>query len=373
MVHFVSAQIPLGIDSLKQELSFAKADTNKVKLLTYLSYQYTWSYPDSCIRYTQEALALAKQLNYDNGIALSYHSMCRALTTSGNFPLALEYGFKALTLYERLNAKQDMIGLYGDIGICYREQGDYNSALKYGRKSVQLAEANPVDTLQLTAMEGMLGSIYEKSQQPDSAIKYAEAAYKFQKQWSGLLYELGSAYAQKGDYAKAMEYYRNGIPLAEEQHLQVDLLDMYNGMSEIYRRQGRLDSAIYYATKGVGQEIGRVYPASLVRTAGMLANLYETEHNGDSAIKYFKVAIALKDSFFSQEKARAVQNIAFTEQQRQQQVALAEQQYLNKLRTYGLIGGLATLLFIAGLLWRNNLHKQRAYVLLQKQKQETDN
>jgi len=125
---------------------------------------------------------------------------------------------------------------------------------------------------------------------------------------------LGSAYAQKGNYAKAMEYYRKGIPLAEKEHLQVDLVNIYNGLSEIYKSQGKIDSAIYYATKGVSQEIGRVYPASLVRTARMLANLYEAEHDRDSAIKYFNITLALKDSFFSQEKARAVQNVAFNEQ-----------------------------------------------------------
>lgn len=361
-----------SIDSLKRQLLLSKEDTNKVMLLDDISYAYTWSYPDTSVQYAQQALALAKELDYDFGIAISYNGLCRAFTTVGNFPLALDCGFKALALYQRLNNTSYIIGLYGDIGLCYREQGDYINGIKYGHKSVELALANHADILQLTGMQGMLSSIYQKNHQPDSAIKYAEAAYKVQKQWSGLFPVLGSAYAQKGNYAKALEFYRKGIPIAQEQHLPIDLIDIYNGLSEIYQSQGRTDSAIYYATKGVQQEQSRVYPASLMHTTAMLANLYETEHKTDSALKYYQLTLALKDSFFSQEKARAVQNVAFNEQQRLQQLALTQQQYRSKIRTYGLIGGLIAVLVIAGLLWRNNRHKQRAYALLQQQKAKTD-
>ena len=48
--------------------------------------------------------------------------------------------------------------------------------------------------------ESLLGTPITRAQLDPAAIKYAEAAYKFQKQWSGLLYVLGSAYAQKGNY-----------------------------------------------------------------------------------------------------------------------------------------------------------------------------
>src|SRR5204863_2754054 len=52
---------------------------------------------------------------------------------------------------------------------------------------------------------------------------------------------------------------------------------------------------------------------------------------------------------------------------------LADQlKYKSKVQLYAMTFGLLTVLLIAGLLWRHNLHRQKAFTLLQKQKEETD-
>jgi hypothetical protein len=61
LAHFVSAQT-LVIDSLKQQLSVARVDTNKVNLLSRLSHEYAWSYPDTSIQYAQQALSISETI-----------------------------------------------------------------------------------------------------------------------------------------------------------------------------------------------------------------------------------------------------------------------------------------------------------------------
>ena len=92
---------PATIDSLKNRLVTAKEDTTKVILLYALSSKYTWSYADTSILYAQQAMDLAQQLNYKNGIEYGYHQISGALTTLGNYPLALEYAFKSLSFAEQ--------------------------------------------------------------------------------------------------------------------------------------------------------------------------------------------------------------------------------------------------------------------------------
>jgi hypothetical protein len=60
-----------NIDSLKQQLNYATEDTNKLFLLLRIAHTYTWSYADTSIMYTQQALDLAQKLN-DEG-ELQWH------------------------------------------------------------------------------------------------------------------------------------------------------------------------------------------------------------------------------------------------------------------------------------------------------------
>ncbi len=86
--------------------------------------------------------------------------------------------------------------------------------------------------------------------------------------------------------------------------------------------------------------------------------------------------MAAKDSLFNQQKIQQVQNIAFKEELKErelrQKTATEQAQYRNRIRFYLAIGIAVVFLVIALLLWNNNQHKQKANVLLQEQKQQTE-
>ncbi len=366
---FVTAAIgqTKRIDSLKQELNKAKEDTIKVKILVRLGGSYTYSYADTALVYAQQALQLAQRLNYEPGIANAQITMCSALTNIGNYPLALNYGFKALEFYKK-SKWQFNFGAWDGIAQCYRNQGDYANGLKYCKEAMQLMQSETSKA----HMSGIMASIYEKDNQLDSAIKYGKIAENLNKKWSGIKYVLGSAYAKKGAYEMALYYYQQAIPLAKENHVQIDLLDVYNGMAVLYKSIGKTDSALSYAHKSLQQEWAKSFPLGVLKGAGILANIYQTEKKTDSALKYLNLTLSLKDSLFSQEKTRAIQNLAFTEQLRQQDAIVQQSQYQNKLRMNSVLGIIFTLLVLAFLQRRNIKSRQKAFSLLQEQKTKTD-
>src|SRR5450432_1580454 len=100
---FVHAQTR-RIDSLKKVLLTQKADTNKVKLLTYLGETYALFAPDSAFAYGQQALALSKKLNSDEGIFWSIVVIHKALYALGNYALDLDYAFEARPIGQKLNS-----------------------------------------------------------------------------------------------------------------------------------------------------------------------------------------------------------------------------------------------------------------------------
>ncbi|MDC1067648.1 hypothetical protein OAQ99_00660 [Candidatus Kapabacteria bacterium] len=63
------------IDSLEAELPNAKTDSNHLKLLNSLSLAFYRVNPDKRIKYREEGLALAKDINWKMGRAINYNSL----------------------------------------------------------------------------------------------------------------------------------------------------------------------------------------------------------------------------------------------------------------------------------------------------------
>src|SRR3954469_4706715 len=131
---YVSAQNSYT-DSLKQKLAASKKDTNQAILLGKLSSEYMWFYADTGRMFAEEGLQLSKKLNYKYGEARCSINLFVCLLQEGDFTNALDFGFKALSIFQNIRDTENIIFSYGVLMICYREQGDYKQALVQGYKA----------------------------------------------------------------------------------------------------------------------------------------------------------------------------------------------------------------------------------------------
>jgi signal transduction histidine kinase len=356
-------------DSLKRAIKVAKEDAAKVDLLHDLSSQYMWWAADSAMIYARQGQQLAQKINDNIGIGYSLIALCQASTELGNYPQAVDYGFKALSTFKKLKDTMGIIHANTGIALCYRNQGNYKGSLLYVHYALNLAAQLHVRNAHLSGSWGVISSIYEKNNQLDSALFYAKKSGEYR---SGVLYVLGSIYAKKGNDELALQYYKKTIAMAERNNTLVDIVDAYNGITRVYIGNGKTDSAIYYAKKALLQKLGNTYALGAFESAALLANIYEKKKMTDSTLKYLKLTIGIKDSLYSRQKEREVQNIAFNELLNQQELQKQQEQAENRLKVYALMAVLFVFLVIAVLQWRNNRHRQQAFNVLQKQKQETD-
>ncbi|HET7118874.1 MAG TPA: ATP-binding protein [Hanamia sp.] len=381
LVSFLSFKDAIGQhnyrDSLKHELSQTKADSSKVDLLDNIGWSFVFLDEDSAANYGRKGLEIAKQINYKTGEANCLGLLSFSLSLNGNFIGALDFGFKNLSLSENLKDTILIATANSTLMTCYLEQDDYEQALKYGLQAELFSKSPKVHTGTRAIILGLLGSAYEKLNQPDSALYYGLKSYALTKEWSGIYLTLGNIYADKGMNAQALEYYRKGIPVAEKSAIYIDLVDIYNGMSKIFESTDQIDSSVYYAQKSIKQKGVQSYPEGELRAATHLAHIYNQRGMKDSTIKYLQLSIALREKLFSREKTREAQSYAFNEQIHQQElkqkIEQDQLQYRNRLNVYILLAGLLILLLVAGGLWRRNIYRKRSFVLLQKQKQEIDN
>src|SRR5690606_5382164 len=95
------------IDSLQTLLKKAKPDTTKVNILNGLSEHAGWriNQNDVCIDYAQEALSLAKKIDFKDGMARSYNNIGNGEAGKLDFQEALNNYFTALELYKATGNK----------------------------------------------------------------------------------------------------------------------------------------------------------------------------------------------------------------------------------------------------------------------------
>jgi signal transduction histidine kinase len=136
-------------------------------------------------------------------------------------------------------------------------------------------------------------------------------------------------------------------------------------MSTLFKKTGQLDSAIHYAQMVAHSTNPLIEIKNLLEAVNNLTEIYKQKGNKDSAFRYIELSHNLKDSLFSKEKDREVQNIAFNEQLKHQEILSAQARYKSRIQIYALVTGLFVLVLIAAILWRNNLQKQKAKIKIE--------
>jgi two-component system, NarL family, sensor histidine kinase UhpB len=368
-VCFVHAQTR-WIDSVKKVLLTQRADTNKIKLLTDVGQTYTLFAPDSAFAYGQQALALAKKLHSDEGIFWSIVIIHKALFALGNYALDLDYAFEAWPIGQKLNTMYTLGWCEGMMGDCYFNMGQYNEALRHYRPILKRAEKDSI--IDLPELYVALVPVFEGLKQYDSALFYARKGYALFRSMPVLnkvnddnirikcnqFRFLGDAFAGRFEYDSALYYYKLSLYTSQVIHMELNNLDVYNGLAKIYKSKNKLDSAIYYATIVAGNKTAKTYPVGKLQAANLLTDIYEMKNRPDSALKYLRMANLIQDSLYNKDKMLSYQNIIFKDQEKQREVQDTKSRLQREYLSYLLISLLTIAFVISGVVIRNRRKKQ---------------
>jgi len=357
------------IDRLKQALAAATDEVSKVNYLDSLGDEYVFNDPDSTVKYSMQGLELARKINDENGEVQVLWNLAFGLSNLGNYTDALEYYYQDIALAGKLHDSSRLVWAYLALSDCYRNQSDFSNEFKSIGEARRWLRGNDPDLH--TLYDRVISIYFVEINHPDSALIYAYRAMPLSTDWIYMNYVLGSAYEQLGKDSTSLSFFRKAITLSDTADHK-NLIDYYNAISLLFWRQSRMDSAIYYAKMILGGGLNRYYPIGVMRASGLLAQIYETQKKTDSAFKYLKLTNTLKDSLFSQQKTRAAQSFAFNQQFREQELIRQKEQDASRLRWYGALASAGIILFVSGLLYRNNRQQKKAFKKLEKAQRQTE-
>lgn len=393
----------LSIDSLKHILLTTTNDTLKLSCAGNLAEAYAETSPDSAWVYAERELLLARKLGFRLNECYALNHIGYALMNLGNYPRSLEVLLEAITVAEDPASEKKILpdkyiyaeDLYATasssrfkrldkiarsqqfVGILYGNAANYEKEKEHHLISLNLAMETGNIMLQMLT-NATLGRSYLYLNMPDSALYYVQQSYqlsfktRYTKYMGSILLNLARVYEATHQRRLANDYLRQALAASKDHGYQRGVVASSIALAEYFISAGQLDSAQFFMRQGLDMARQLNAPSLLLRSYIVHAKYFALTKKSDSIVSYQNKIIRINDSLFGAKQSQLFQNIDFDEQQRQQRIQAAEQARANRLRIYGLLAGLTIFICVALILFRNNRNKQKAYALLEKQKQETD-
>jgi len=364
---FGQQEVYKDVPSLLQRLSVATTDTARILLKCSLGEAYRSNNPDTSLLLSNEALSVSQKLDFKKGEIRALLVLCVLYREKGDLPYALELGLRALKMAEEEKLAYDQVYSLIRVAVVYIAVKDIPEGIMYLKKADDLLKDH-YDDFQWSVVQYFMGDAYEQLNDLDAAEKKARMLEEKQgrnARWVMIYRRLEANIAVKRkDLPLAIKYYRESNEVAIAQSEFREAATTCNGMAVAFKKMGENDSAIFYAKQGLklGQMLS--YRNRILAASTLLAELY-AEKDPKEAVKYYQIASAATDSLYGVRKVLKLQSSTMKEQGRMAEQEAARIAYQNKVRQWGLVGGVAVFLFIALILYRNNRQKQKANKVLE--------
>ena len=355
-------------------------DTARFKLLEDLSFNEIADFKKG-LAYADELVQSAQNAGNLKYLRKGYFLIGTKQRILGNTNAALAAYFKSAALARQTNHKTAEGECYGAIGDAYSVVEDHANAMAYYNKGInKLRQSN--DSVSLASAILNTGDEYRKNQNFDSALIYFEEAkviFNRVKHLSGIGYSLGSigmVYVGIGKYSLAEKNMNEAIKILEQAGDYYPLCDFRNSLSDIYIKQGENQMALPFTLRSLqlAEQFG--FKEQISDASKKLSYLYEVAGKMNEALKYYKKHIKYRDSIINISNVREMEKLRtnYEISQKQIEIDLLHQKSQSAKRlTFSLVIILALTVVIIGILLKYNKNKQRAYQVLNLQKQETEN
>ncbi|MFI5142289.1 MAG: tetratricopeptide repeat protein [Bacteroidia bacterium] len=362
-VSFILVSQNKDIDSVLNLLKTAKQDTNHVKNLNNLSWYYMDEAKyDESLKYAQQALTLAKSVQYKQGevialsyIGLTYHlrndfasalnyyyqeqkeyetydnkkSQAKNLSNIGNvfsdkgdYIKALDFYFQSLKINETIKYREGIASAYNNIGIIYNYQGNYDKTLEFFFKALQINTELKRQRGIVNAL-GNIGNIYYFQHKYSKALEYQLKAMKMNEA-SGNKSALSDNYGniaityndqsdadfiaqglQPADRFKlSTEFSFKALKLNEELKSQYGITVNFLNIGAAYLKANKFTDAETYCLKGLTLAKTDGYLELVKEGAQKLSDVYQNLSNQKKALEYFKMYIISRDSLQNEENTK---------------------------------------------------------------------
>ncbi|TAD84052.1 MAG: hypothetical protein EAY75_13835 [Bacteroidetes bacterium] len=283
------------VDSLRNALTKAKEDSEKVKLYADVMWAHVYHKPELGLTYEEAAFALAKKLDWKHGIAKIFHIAARLRWRLGRYDDALEYHETALELYKQNGNTHAQGAVLIEIGQDYLDNGKFEKAERQLRAALQFNEAAR-DLPNIATAYDILCYLYDVQGLSAEATKTAYEYLKITEKLGDKLaiahsaHMLASNYVALGNNKEALKYFQKGLKVAIDLDEKIEQVNFYTAIGNLYMAEGKFtDASTNYNTAYLlATELQDTKVLAFLQRA--VGNLHHTQGHLDSAMAQYRLA-----------------------------------------------------------------------------------
>lgn len=307
-------------------------------------------------------------LKREHGFALLYSGVVQYL--SGNYPAVQEKYLGALKIFEGLEDPEGIAATHNEMAVFYHKQNDLENCFKSLDIAEQTSRATG-DLERLGTALGNRGAILSVRGRIKEAGPYFSEVYRIRVQQGDsvglgyVLLDLAEVALADGDAVACMNYIDQSTMIREKINDRYGVVVNLVFRGEMNLRAGQISEAIRFLEQGNLQAQSIGYPDLVRQSAELLTKVWRLAGNAEKAFRYHEQADMLKDSLFSVEKTRIVEELQTKYETEKKEFEIREQRTLLN-RNRWLIGFLITIVLLLAavfLLWRQRLINRKNQTL----------
>lgn len=369
------AQPAQALDSLHRAVETSEGQ-EKVKALNFLLNAYVHSDPAKARVYGEEALALAREIDYEYGISASLNNMGITYEYEANYEAALDLYLQSLKLDEARKETASIANTLNNIGIIYHQLGQFGKTTHYWKRALKLREETG-DSAAVAQSLHNLATVYQLREQYDSArTDYTKALHIFRAHghaqgMASCYTNLGVIHQKLGELEQAHTLLTKALNIQDSIGDVISKLATLGNIGSLLVDMGQPEGALS-CFRQVLREARGINNKTEVRNA--LFNISEMMFKTgrpDSAYHYLLKHIALKDSLMNEERSKQVAELEtrYETEKKERQIKTQALELEQANAKNLLLLGLFVIVIMAGVFtWLTQRQKRKAGRELDKMK-----
>ena len=246
-----------------RDLLNAKPDSNIVKALSDLCWDYRFKSADSALLFGGHALDLAGKIGYQKGIAQAYNDMAIIYIDRANYHRASKYLNEAMKIRIKMNDQSGMASLYNKLGIIDQKQGRLKDALENQLSALKIYQKLGQDKL-IGHTYNNIAIIHQNLDNPEKALEYHTKALEYRMKLNDKMGEatsysnMANLFARIHDTISAVTFYQKALDMARSLKNEELISGNLSNISNIYMGRKEYGTALkhYEESLAIREKLG---------------------------------------------------------------------------------------------------------------------
>ncbi len=289
------------IDSLKNEIQYAKTDKNKIKLIIETAEHFLNISADSSLIYANKGIILAEKIDADILIAKFHTIIAKAYGKKRLWEDAKTNIENAKAIFEKLNDAEGIGQYYLVMGNYNYSQKNYDLATTFYAKAIDIFKNERKPDLEIEVLISQGGLLIRQSKN-DSAITILKKAVDLSKKFNNIHFfivanmELANLYSNISEYELSNNHNFQVLEKAQEINDLDRIARITNNIGINYDIQSKYEEALFYYRESLEISEKLNNKRSVALKLGNIGAVYMSLGDYNKALDNFKNAALILES-----------------------------------------------------------------------------